>query len=303
MKTKTFHAMGSRIFIALDDDGHSQVIENAPEWFAEWENTLSRFIPDSEISRLNQHVDRWIPVSNVLWDALQCARDAFQMSDGLVDASMLEALQRIGYTKEFESLDPNGIQPMHMATASKQPGFSSILFNNYNQSVLVPAGCGIDLGGVAKGWAAHQAMLRLSQYAPALVNAGGDVAISGLRSSGEAWIIGITDPFNPESNIQVLSVKNGGIATSGKDYHRWKVNQTWVHHLLDPRTQMPAMTDILTSTIIAPSLMEAEMAAKTTFILGSRKGMKWLDQHPEFIGYFVLEDKSFITNEQIRMEI
>ena len=269
----------------------------------EWENILSRFIPGSEISQLNQEMERWAPVSNVLWDTLQCARDAFLMSGGLVDASMLDAIQKFGYLQNFETMNSNNLVRSALVNNRKKHVFSDIQFNDSRQEVFLPSGCAIDLGGVAKGWAAQQTMLRLSQFAPALVNAGGDIAISGLQTNGEPWTIGITDPANPEQSIQILSVKNGGVATSGKDYHRWQRNGDWVHHLIDPRTHKPAQTDILTATILAPSVMEAEMAAKTTFILGRHKAMKWLDVHPEFTGYLILDDKTIISNEKIQIAI
>jgi thiamine biosynthesis lipoprotein len=132
------------------------------------------------------------------------------------------------------------------------------------------------------------------------VNAGGDIAISGVQQSDEPWSIGVTDPLNVEAHLQVLQVKSGGVATSGKDYHKWQVNGSWVHHILDPRTGRPAQTDILTSTILAPSVLEAETAAKTVFILGSQEGMQWLKSHPDFTGLLILNDKSIITNEKVQ---
>jgi thiamine biosynthesis lipoprotein len=179
-------------------------------------------------------------------------------------------------------------------------GFEKIQFKSSKQSVYLPSGCTLDLGGVAKGWAAQQAMLRLSRTAPALVNAGGDIAISSVQQSGEPWSIGVTDPLNPETHLQVLQVKSGGIATSGKDYHKWQLNGKWVHHILDPRTGRPAQTDVLTATILAPSVLEAETAAKTVFILGSQAGMQWLKSYPEFTGLLILDDKSIITNEKMQ---
>jgi thiamine biosynthesis lipoprotein len=302
MKTQSFQAMGSRIFIALDlpENTREPLFDLVPQWFKGWESVLSRFQPDSELSRLNHQPKTWVPVSNVLWDVLQCARDAYALSNGLVNAAMLKAIEDLGYIQNFSSL-PKVVHKQNMPLENQANfGFEEIKFNAANQSVYLPDGSALDLGGIAKGWAAQQAMLRLSRIAPALVNAGGDIAISGVQQSGEPWSIGVTDPLNPEAHLQVLQVKSGGVATSGKDYHKWQVNGSWVHHILDPRTGRPAQTDILTSTILAPSVLEAETAAKTVFILGSQEGMQWLKSHPDFTGLLILNDKSIITNEKMQ---
>ena len=305
MKTKSFKAMGSKIFIALDIPENTSVplLDQVPQWFAEWETILSRFLGRSELNQLNQKHNGWISVSNVLWDVLQCVRDAYTLSSGLVNAAMLKEIEKIGYIQDFSKLPENG-QNMDLDLEKQaKSGFENIQFDPSSQSVNLPAGSSLDLGGVAKGWAAQQAMLRLSQIAPALVNAGGDIAISSEQQSGDPWLIGVTDPLNPEIHLQVLQVKSGGVATSGKDYHQWQINGKWVHHILDPRTGQPAQTDVLTATILAPSVLEAETAAKTIFILGSQAGLQWLKPHPEFTGLFILDDKTLIINENMNVLI
>jgi thiamine biosynthesis lipoprotein len=305
MKTKSFQAMGSKIFIALDIPEISSVpmLDQVPQWFKEWEAILSRFLSMSELNKLNQQHDTWVSVSNVLWDVLQCARDAYTLSNGLVNAAMLKDIEKIGYTQDFSKFKKKiGIKnPSNNNQTDHE--FEKIQFDSSRQSVYLPEGFFLDLGGVAKGWAVQQAMLRLSCISPVLVNAGGDIAINSEQQSGEPWLIGVTDPLNPEIHLQVLQVKSGGVATSGKDFHKWQLNGKWVHHILDPRTRLPAQTDVLTSTILAPSVLEAETAAKTTFILGSQAGRQWLNSHTEFTGLFILDDKTIITTEKIQAVI
>ena len=92
-------------------------------------------------------------------------------------------------------------------------------------------------------------------------------------------------------------VPGGGVATSGKDYHRWTFDGEMQHHIIDPRNMRPAQTDILTATVLAENLMDAEAYAKAAMILGSEDGKNWLDEQPG-IGYLlVLENGSMIRNE------
>jgi thiamine biosynthesis lipoprotein len=89
------------------------------------------------------------------------------------------------------------------------------------------------------------------------------------------------------------------VATSGKDYRRWKLDGVWIHHIIDPRTGQPAETDVLASTVIAPTVTEAEMAAKVVLISGSQSGLVWLEAHPQMAGLLVLDDGKLLYSQRI----
>jgi thiamine biosynthesis lipoprotein len=80
------------------------------------------------------------------------------------------------------------------------------------------------------------------------------------------------------------------VATSGKDFRRWRRAGAWQHHLIDPRTGRPSISDVWSATVVAPSLQIAELAAKTAVILGSAEGLRWIERRPNLAALFVLED-------------
>jgi len=90
-----------------------------------------------------------------------------------------------------------------------------------------------------------------------------------------------------------------GVATSGTDYRRWKQGGRWSHHIIDPRTGQPAQTDIVTATVIAPNAMTAEMAAKSTLILGSERGLEWIETRPELAARLVLETGELLDSHHL----
>lgn len=96
--------------------------------------------------------------------------------------------------------------------------------------------------------------------------------------------------------MALLKIMRGGVATSGRDYRRWKVNGDWRHHLIDPRTGEPAVTDVFSVTVVAPSVREAEIAAKVVAVLGSREGLEWLDQRRTVAGMLVLETEEVLQS-------
>jgi thiamine biosynthesis lipoprotein len=291
MRSLEFHAMGSRMLVAVDTSAAAEHLDRVPEWFRTWEACLTRFQADSELSALNQAAGEPFAVSDVLWDALQAALEASRFSGGLVTPTMAPWLEAAGYDRSFEAILDLGTAS---ATVLAPPvrARTEILLDAKHRRVTLAEGCRLDLGGTAKGWAADRARHRLQSMGPCLVDAGGDVAVQGPHADGRGWPVGIGDPFRPGESIDLLCLTHGGVATSGRDYRRWQREGAWQHHILDPRTGLPASTDVLTATVVARNTVEAEAAAKVAVILGSEAALDWLDNRPSLAGLLVLEDGS-----------
>jgi FAD:protein FMN transferase len=290
-----FKAMGCQMLAALDYPSlrGSKLLAQVPEWFEAWEATFSRFRPESELYQLNNSPGIAVQVSETLWDVFQASLDAEEQSSGLVTPTLLEELVIAGYGNSFDQL-------ISEQTVTRPPSHTSYPLQSVeywpeNHSIRLPVGLRLDFGGIGKGWAANQAMQRLKGYGPTLIDAGGDIAISGLQNGGQSWPVGIEDPFHPDESLEILMLGHCGIATSGRNNRRWKQGGSWKHHIIDPRNGEPAVTDILTATVIAPSILEAEMAAKVVFVLGSQVGREWLEKKPSFAGMFVTESGQIVS--------
>ena len=291
MQQITFRSMGCQMMAAIDSPlpGDQARLSEVPGWFETWEQHLSRFLSDSELSRLNHSGGSQL-ISTVLAQVIRDALLAQHQSKGLVNPLLLNALQAAGYDRNFADL-PEGI-----TTQGDPPQMSENLnlkLDFDNRKLTLPPGARLDLGGIAKGWAADRAVRRLGKLAPALVDAGGDVAASGPQADGSPWPVGVANPlnsFDPDDQLDLVMLWRGGVATSGRDYRRWRKDGHWQHHIIDPRTSRPARTDVLSTTVVAPSARMAETAAKSVVILGSMDGLHWLDERPELAGLIVLED-------------
>ncbi len=305
MKRLEFRAMNCQMLAVLDREEATvaEWLAEVPLWFADWEQRLSRFRIDSELSRLNHSRGQALPVSSVLWDVVQTALRAADYSEGLVTPTLLRAMEVAGYDRNFSFLQAAGqpsCSPVHLKTntLTEVRDWRTIECIAHPRSIRLPLGVQLDLGGIAKGWAAERAVQQLSQHGPALVDAGGDIAVSGPQADGTAWPIGVTDPEG--KTVEMLMLSEGGVATSGRDYRRWQKGDLWQHHILDPRTGQPAHTDVLTVTVIAPTTCEAEMAAKVVLILGSRDGLHWLEAHPSFAGILILENGRILRSHRLK---
>lgn len=305
--------MGSEIYVAMDTPGRGgrERLERVPAMFEAWEQRLSRFRADSELSRLNRQSGRAVGVSDALWQVLALARRAEQASGGLVTPAVLTALEAAGYERSFEPVRdaaerapaPAAVQ----AAADRRSGpidarsaRAEWRLDERKRTVWLSPGLRLDLGGVAKGWAAEQTAAYLGELAPALVDAGGDIVVTAPRADGEPWAIGIENPLGgADDDLPVLLLARGGVATSGRDYRKWVRNHQSQHHLIDPRSGTPAVTDVLTATIIAATVSEAEVAAKVAFILGSAAGREWIEARPHLAALLVLEDGRVVTSTRI----
>jgi thiamine biosynthesis lipoprotein len=289
-----FPAMGSRILAAVDtSEENSQILRRVPGWFDRWEDSLSRFRPQSELNRLNDSRGKPMKVSRDLWDVLLLSLREANDTEGIVTPEILESMEAIGYDQTFDLVINRGAAVKEMRLRGSR--LDEIILDETARTVTLPDGLRLDLGGFGKGWAANQAMRRLKKYGPALVDAGGDIAVSGCLADGTPWPVGVEAPFERGVANKVLALSKVGVATSGQDHRRWKAGGQWMHHIIDPRSGRPAATDILSATVVAPSVIEADMAAKAIFIQGSRKGMRWLEERPHLTGMVVLVDGSTVA--------
>ena len=303
MRSIEFRAMGCDIaaFIDAETPAAEQALRRLPGWFEEWEQVFSRFRPDSELNRLNAAAGTVQAVSPTLWQGLGAALQAAHRTEGLVIPTVLTALEQAGYRESFEKLRAGVLPSPPASPQGKTPParWQDIQLDESMHTVCLPAGCRLDLGGSAKGWAAAEAARRLQAAGPALVNAGGDIAVNAPRIGGQPWQVDISDPHNPDQALAALNLSVGGLATSGIDYRRWQVDGQWRHHIIDPRSGAPAATDLLSVSVAAPDVLQAEAAAKAVLILGSQQGLDWLEAQPALAGLLVLSDGELLYSSRV----
>jgi len=288
-----FRAMGSEILVVMDSekDAAREALQWVPIWFENWEQSLSRFREDSELTRVNQSEGRWIAVSETFWNVLEVARVGYLQSGGLVSPMLLRELQGMGYTSSFDELlkDENN-KEFWLPTPGSGSQNWEIGMQPEGRLMQLPSEIRLDFGGFAKGWAAQECMQRLAALGPVLVNAGGDISISEAARGETEWQVGVESAFEGGEELLSVRLASRGMATSGKDKRRWRQGDEARHHIIDPRSARPAESNVLRCTVIAPDVLQAEMAAKLVLILGAEEGLAWLDDRGEISGLLIMED-------------
>ena len=271
-----FRAMNSDILLAAEGVA-ARVTEGFKEvqgFISGCEKRFSRFSDQSELTRLNLSSGTWVHVSDDLFSLLFESRSLFEMTNGLFDPSILEALEFAGYDRNLEKVQEGQQNSYIKIKLTPQTiGFQEVRFDRNNQSVRLPTGMRIDLGGIAKGWAAEKAAGLLASYADACaVSAGGDLYVIGLPEGKTNWQVGLEDPNNPNRTLAILKLSSHcGVATSSTTKRKWTKDNRIAHQLIDPRTGSPAITDWMSVTVIAPHTTIAEAYAKSFLIAGSHQ--------------------------------
>lgn len=188
-------------------------------------------------------------VSRELEALLRESLRAFEMSGGLVNVAVLPSMTAIGYTRPLAEGRPT----VTVSGAGPLPKLPDVLSVRTGAARLKP-GAGIDLGGIAKGWMADR--LRESMGPNTLANLGGDLSAGGPGPAGSGWPVGL-------AGVTVL-MRDQGAATSSVRRRRWGE----LHHLIDPRTGVPANTGLEEVSVVAASGLEAEVVAKTALLVG-----------------------------------
>jgi thiamine biosynthesis lipoprotein len=295
-----FRAMGTDVGLWLWNN-HEQRARSAfasvESFFVRAEARLSRFLPQSELSRLNGAAGQPFPASRTLYDLVERALAWRTRTGGIFDPTVLNALVACGYDRPFDALrssappddgTDSGAQRAEISQGAAGAAAHAIALGP-GSLITLPPGVGLDLGGIAKGWAVQEAAHRLGMWGSCLVDAGGDIACTGAPPAGP-WVVSVADPLDPERDIAVLTLSNEAVATSSRAYRQWHHKGRPAHHLIDPRTGAPAETGLLAVTVLAPRLPDAEVHAKTALILGEKPGLAYLGGLPGISAILVTDD-------------
>ncbi|HET8536068.1 MAG TPA: FAD:protein FMN transferase [Solirubrobacteraceae bacterium] len=300
MSEITFDSMGSTIRIVAEAPlAHgaepTAALAGARAWTEDFAWRLSRFVADSELSRLNADPRAVVPASPLLRAAVGAATWAAQRTDGLIDPTLVGALEAAGYRDSRVGV---AAAPLADALASAperrpahpRPDRAWRAVRVLGDAIERPPGVRLDSGGTGKGLAADALLVQLAGFGRVAVDCGGDVRIGGPLAASRPFQVDVQHPLTGDIVIS-MELGGGGIATSGLDRNVWqRADGSFAHHLLDPSTGEPAWTGLVGATALAPSALEAETLAKAALLSGPERGRALLAEHG---GVLFTEDGGF----------
>ena len=255
------------ILIGADERLVDSLVERLEELELRW----SRFISSSELSRLNAGSGMPTVVSHETMMLIERAVWAWQATGGLFDPTVLSAVISAGYTKSFDQLGDVVVKTPG-AVETEVPGCAGIELNPSINLVQLPAGVGIDPGGIGKGLAADLVAVEAVERGAtaALCSLGGDLRVVGDPPS-EGWEVELDHFLDREARINLHA---GAVATSSTLRRRWSTDEGEAHHVIDPRTALPSTGEAVACSVIAAEAWWAEALA-TAILVG------WGQPNPE----------------------
>lgn len=277
---RAFELMGTHIRILVGEPSSAEAgspdaaADRVEAFLGVYNETMSRFRPDSELSRLNEDQREEIPASPLMCSAIAAAIAAAEQSEGLVDPTLLGELEDAGYREHWTAENRVELRealeayrpptaPADVAPASR---WREISVDEDAGLIRRPRGVRIDTGGTGKGHAADLAGELLTGFETWAVDCGGDVRIGG--NSGVEREVQVLGAFD-DGQIETMTVRGGAVATSGLSSRIWRDEQgNSAHHLINPATGQPAFTGLVAATAAAPTAVEAETLAKIALLRG-----------------------------------
>jgi len=298
--SETRFALGTVITLTAYGAGANDAVGSAFSRIQRIENEMSVRIQDSQIAVLNKNGVNTL--SGDVYALVKKAVDIAQKSGGAFDPTVLPLALLWGFdTDDVKQAVPASDK---IEKARALVDYKKVGLDDENRKVTLPDGMGIDLGGIAKGYAADETwrIFREQGVKNALLDLGGNIVALGERPDGGAWRIGIRDPRaeGEGAYYAVLSVSDRAVVTSG-DYERYFIeNGKRYHHIFDPATGYPSESGVISATIVADNSTLADGLSTAVFVLGVEKGLALVNAMDGVDALIVTADKKVYATDGIK---
>jgi thiamine biosynthesis lipoprotein ApbE len=270
-----WRALGTTVHLVVVDGDLAAARAATQRVLDDVDRAYSRFRSDSELVAVNAAAGTLMPVSPLLARAIAGSLQAARWTRGAVDPTVGRAIRVLGYDADFDLLAASD-RRIELRVEGV-PGWTTVRLEERPRTVRVPAGVELDLGSTGKGLAADlAAAAALDAAGPAartgvLVGLGGDIATAG-RVPDSLWrILVAEDSATPaDAAGEVIAIDGGAVATSTTTVRRWTgPGGVTLHHIIDPRTGLPAETPWRTASVVASTCEEANAASTAAIVLGT----------------------------------
>jgi len=280
--------MGTVITTLVYGENADEVLSEVEREIDRLNRLLSRFVPESEISRINTQAGITpVAVSEETFQLIQNTIKFSKLSDGLWDITVGPLISLWEAHKREKTIPDTRT----IIECQSLVDYRNILLDDVLKVVyLKEKGQSVDLGGIGKGYAADRIsqLLRSHRIESAYTNFGGNVSTVGTKPDGSPWNIGIQHPRQPDKLIGLVPVKDKTVVTSG-DYQRFFLANDGkrYHHIINPKTGYPSESGLISTTIIADNSETADALSTMTFLAGLEESREIIKAFEEIEAVFI----------------
>jgi thiamine biosynthesis lipoprotein len=299
--SRTQFVLGTVVTIALYEGGSEEILDQVFNRLLEIENLMSANLDASEIGRINSQAGlEPVRVSDETLAVIEKGIYYGQVSDGAFDITMEPVVHLWNIGTEEAKVPDMSVLAQRVAKVDYQ----KVQINRQDQTVFLPEkGMGLDLGGIAKGYAADE-IVRLLEgqgVSEAMLNLGGNVYAMGMKEGASLWKIGIQNPFDSRNAyFGIASIANKSVVTSGPYERYFEEDGKRYHHIFDSSTGLPIENEIASVSVIADLSMDGDALSTTLYAMGIDNGIKLVETLPGVECIFVNQDKAVTISSGLK---
>lgn len=260
------------------------------------DNKMSPELPSSYVVKINEAAGKnYVKVDEDTFYVIKEGIKYGDMTNGMFDISIGPLVKLWGIGTEHARVPSKE----EIENALKLIDYKKIEVNDTKKEVkLSSEGMMMDLGGIAKGYAADAVkdVLKSDGISSAIINLGGNVYAMGSKPDGSEWRIGIQDPFSSRGNyVAIVKVKDKSVVTSGNYERYFEVNGKRYHHIFDLTTGYPSDNGIVSATIVSDRSIDGDALSTSVFVLGIDKGLKLVESLDGIEAIIITSDKKIYS--------
>ena len=285
------------------DKDSNEIINEAFDLCVEYEHLFSRTYEGSDIWNINNSEGKPVLVSDETIYLLDHSSYYGHLSSGVFDVT----LGKISEMWDFTGENPQVPDPLELEEALSHTGFEKIKING-NEVTLEDPNAKIDLGGIAKGYAADKVkdFLMEKGITSGVINLGGNIVVFGGKPSSKGeeilpFAVAITEPTNSEKaeTIGYFSIEDGSVVTSGNYERYFEEGGIRYHHILDPKTGYPSESGLDSVTIYSEKSADGDALSTLCFVLGAEKSLPLIESMENTEAVFITSEGGIIYTSGI----
>ncbi|MBT5527799.1 MAG: FAD:protein FMN transferase [Cytophagia bacterium] len=289
--------MGTYYHITFESERSKGVQEAIDEALIAVNNSLSTYIPQSTISRINKASEP-IEVDSFFEEVFIAAKEVFKQTNGAFDPTVMPLVNAWGFG--FDTL--NHVDSLVIDSLMNYVGFDKVKLHD-GKIIKDNPNIMLDFSAIAKGYGVDVIAELLESFGIEnyMVEVGGEVRVKGLNPKSIAWRVAIEQPIDNKTKSQVfdkyVSLSNKSIATSGNYRNFYMKQGNKIAHTINPKTGYPIINDLLSATVLHDKCMIADAYATAFMVLGSEKSIIVLDKLESLMTYLISreEDNEYCT--------
>lgn len=309
--TETVFAMDTVMSLSVygREEQAREALDESKFRILELEGQLSVTNEESALARVNAQGWGTLP-----GDAGELVRTALQLAEetgGAYDPTVKPIMDAWGfYDDEFEKVVP---ESSYFQEILHKVNYAWVTLGDFadekgtakSKVNFEMAGMGLDLGGIAKGYAAEEVLRIMGEkdIEAAVISLGGNVGLMGQKPDGSDWTVAVEKPDGSGATVATMTIpggeKNTYVVTSGAYQRYFEVDGVRYHHILDPETGMPAETDLLSVTVISENGTEADALSTALFVMGFDEAVAYWQSHRDDFSVVLITEKGLFVSQGI----